>query len=101
MNNVNASVEKNFLTQSFFNSLFYTSPIGLFLSACNFMYEMVRNSYFDWWFVILPTLLIFAVGNLYALFLLYQSSSIFRKRENNYDSNKGGFVMSNSNLITS
>ena len=101
MNTVNTSVEKNFLTQSFFNSLFYTSPIGLFLAACNFMFDMVRNYYFDWWFVILPTLAIFAIGNLYALFLVYQNSSIFGKRENNYDSNQGGFVMTNSNLATS
>jgi hypothetical protein len=101
MNTVNTSVAKNFLVQGFFNSLFYTSPIGLFLAACNFMFEMVRNYYFDWWIVLLPTLAIFAVGNLYTLFLVYQNIGIFGKRENSFSSNQGSYAMSKNNLATS
>jgi hypothetical protein len=101
MNTVNTSVEKNFLTKSFFNSLFYTSPIGLFLAACNFMFGMVRNYYFDWWFVVLPTVAIFTIGNLYALFLIYQNNRNSEDIKNMYNSNQGGFVMSSSNLATS
>ena len=101
METINTSVEKNFLRQGFFNSLFYTSPIGLFLAACNFMFEMVRNYYFDWWFVVLPTGAIFVAGNFYTLFLVYRNSGVFGKKENSYTPNQGGFVMSNSNLATS
>jgi hypothetical protein len=100
MNAVRTSVEKNFLSQGFFNSLFYTIPIGMFLIACNCMFESVRNYYFGWWIVVLPTLVIFAAGNLYTLFLVYENEA-FGKRENTFASNQGGYVMSNTNLATS
>jgi hypothetical protein len=100
MNTVRIPVEKNFLVQGFFNSLFYTIPIGMFLTACNFMFESVRNYYFDWWIVGLPTIAIFVIGNLYNLFLVYESMA-FGKRGSTFASNQGGYVMSNTNLATS
>jgi hypothetical protein len=101
MNTVHTSVEKNFLTQGIFNSLFYTIPFGLFLIACNFMFEMVRNYYFDWWIAVIPTIAIFIIGNFYTLFWVYQNSGILGEGENSYTSNKGTFVMSKTKLATS
>jgi hypothetical protein len=101
MNTVHTSLEKNFLTQGFFNSLFYTIPFGLFLIACNFMFEMVRNYYFDWLIVVIPTVAIFVIGNFYTLFLVYQNSGLLGKRENSYTPNKGTFVISKPKLATS
>ncbi len=101
MNTVRTSVEKNFLVQGFFNSLFFTIPIGMFLTACNCMFESVRSYYFDWWIVVLPTVAIFAIGNLYTLFLVYQNSGIFRKRENSFRAKQVGYRPSNANLVTS
>ena len=101
MNAINTSIEKNSLLEIFFNSLFYTIPVGLFLVSFNCMFEMVRNHYFDWWFVIVPTVVVFTFGNLYKLVFSYQNGNIFGKGKGTYDFKQGGFVMSNSNLATS
>ena len=101
MNAINTSIEKNSLSEIFFNSLFYTIPVGLFLVSFNCMFEMVRSHYFDWWYVIIPTIAVFALGNLYKLFLAYQSNDVFGKRKDAYNFKQGRFAMSNSNLATS
>jgi hypothetical protein len=103
MNTVRTSVEKNqnLLSQGFFNSLFYTFPIGMFLTACNFLFESVRNYYFDWWIVALPTVGVLVIGNLYETFWMYQRNGLFTKREKSFRSKQVGYITSNANLATS
>jgi uncharacterized YccA/Bax inhibitor family protein len=101
MNTVHTSIGKNYLTQGFFNSLFYTIPFGMFLTACNFMFESVRSYYFDWWIVALPTVILFLFGNFFTLFLVYQNGGLLGKREKSFTSSKGTFVISKSKLATS
>lgn len=102
MKTVYPSEEKNqnLLSQRFLNSIFYTFPIGMFLTACNFMFESVRNYYFDWWIVTLPTMVIWGIGNLYEMFGVYQKNSLFTKREESFKSKQVEYVTSKANLTT-
>lgn len=102
MNTIDASVKKNqyVLSVIILNSLCYTFPIGMFLTACNFLFESVRNYYFDWMIVILPTLAIYMIGNFYEMFILYKSG-LFKKEESTFIAKQVGYSMSNTNLVTS
>lgn len=103
MKTVYSSGEKNqnLLLQQFLNSIFYTFPIGMFLTACNFMFESVRNYYFDWWIVTLPTMVVWLIGNLYEIFFGgYQKNSLFTKREESFKSKQVEYVTSKVNLTT-
>lgn len=101
MNAVRTSVRKkqNLPIIGFLNSLYYTFPVGMFLTACNFMFEFVRNYYFNWWIVALPTVAILVVGNLYEALLIYQKSGIKKARKRIYNSKRSGYTMSKSKMI--
>lgn len=103
MNKVDASVKKNqnMFLLTFLNSLYYTFPIGMFLTACNFLFESVRSYYFDWVIVVLPTVVICMMGNFYEMFMIYQKSGVLNKNENTFTSEQVGYSMSNANLVTS
>lgn len=77
----------------FLNSLYYTFPVGMFLTACNFMFEFVRNYYFNWWFVVLPTVAILIVSNVYEAFLANQKSGISIKKKNVFISKPNDYAM--------
>ena len=102
MNNVRTPLKKvqNILLSVFLNSIYYTLPFGMFLTACNFLFESVRNYYFDWMFVLLPTIMVFVIGNLYEMFVIYQESGLLTKTESNFTSKQVGYSMSNTNLVT-
>lgn len=88
-NTVDASVKKNrnvFLV-TFLNSFYYTFPVGMFLAACNFLFESVRNYYFDWMIVVLPTVAVCMIGNFYEIFMVYQKS------ENTFTSKQVSYSM--------
>lgn len=89
---------QNLLSQQFLNSIFYTLPIGMFLTACNFMFESVRSYYFDWWIVTLPTMAVWVIGNLYETFWVYQKSNLFTKRKESFKSEQVEYVTSKANL---
>jgi hypothetical protein len=102
MNTVRTSVRKN---QSlpligFLNSLYYTFPIGMFLTACNFLFESVRNYYFNWWIVALPTVAILLVSNVYEAFLVSQKSGIFFKKKNVFISKSNDYVIAKSKMVS-
>jgi hypothetical protein len=103
MNTVRTSLKKvpNIPLPVFLNSIYYTVPIGMFLTACNFMFEYVRNYYFDWMIVVLPTVAVCVIGNLYEMFVIYQESGLFTKTESTFTTKQVGYSMSNANLITS
>jgi hypothetical protein len=103
INVVRTSVMKNqnLLLEGFLNSLFYTFPFGMFLTACNFLFESVRKYYFDWWIVVLPTLAVWIVGNLYEGFKVYQASRELLERENVYVSKPVGYIISQTNMVAS
>jgi hypothetical protein len=103
INVVRTSVAKNqnLLFEGFLNSMCYTFPFGMFLTACNFLFESVRKYYFDWWIVVLPTLAVWIIGNLYEGFKVYQASREISERENVYVSKPVGYVISQSNLVAS
>lgn len=94
MNNVRTSGEKsrNLVSKGFLNSIFYTFPIGMFLTACNCMFESVRDYYFDWWIVALPTISVWVLGYLYERFWVYVRSDLFSKREKSFGSNEMEYV---------
>jgi hypothetical protein len=103
MNTVDASVKKNqnvFLL-TFLNSMYYTFPIGMFLTACNFLFESVRNYYFDWMIVVLPTVAVCMIVNFYKMFVLYQQSGLFEKSESTFTTTQVSYSISNANLATS
>ena len=101
-NTVNTSEEKsqNLVSQGFLNSIFYTFPIGMFLTACNCMFESVRDYYFDWWIVVLPTISVWVLGNLYEMFWVYVRSDLFSKREKSFLFKERENITSNNNLAT-
>ena len=82
------------------NSIYYTSPIGMFLVACNFLFESVRHYYFNWMIVVLPTFAVFVIGNLYEMFVIYQENGSLIKRENTFTRKQVGYSLSNAKLIT-
>lgn len=97
MTTFDASVKKirDVFLVTFLNSLYYTFPVGMFLAACNFLFESVRNYYFDWMIVVLPTVVVCIIGNFYQMFMIYQKS------ENTFTSKQDSYSMSNTNLATS
>ena len=99
---VRTSEEKNqkLPLRGFLNSLFYAFPIGMFLTACNSMFESVRNYYFDWWIVVLPTISIWIIGSLYENFRVYKQVDLFSKRQMPFESQEREYVTSNINLAT-
>ncbi|MDZ7900298.1 MAG: hypothetical protein U5N85_20020 [Arcicella sp.] len=98
MNTVRTSVKKNqtLPLNGFLDSLCYTVPVGMFLTACNFMFEYVRNYYFNWWIVVLPTVAIFVMSNAYEAFLIYQKSE---KKEEVFTSKPSGYVIAKSKIV--
>ncbi len=102
MNTVRTPLKKvrNIPLSVFLNSIYYTLPFGMFLTACNFLFESVRNYYFDWMFVVLPTIVVFVIGNMYEMFVIYQEKGLFTKTESNFTSKQAGYSMSNTNLVT-
>jgi hypothetical protein len=102
MNVVRASVGKkqDLLLVGFFNSLCYTFPFGMLLTACNFLFEFVRKYYFDWWIVVLPTLAVWIVGMVYEVFKVYQASRRLTERKNVFISKPVGYIISKTNMVT-
>ena len=102
MNAVDASVKKNqnVPLSVFLKSLYYTLPFGMFMIACNCLFESVRDYYFDWMIVMLPTIAVCAIANLYEMFTVHQESGFFMKRENSFSTKRAGYSVSNSNLVT-
>ena len=98
MNTVRTSVRKNqtLSLAGFLNSLCFTFPVGMFLTACNFLFENVRHYYFNWWIVVLPTVAILVVGNLYEVFLAYQKRE---KLKSLFASKSGAYAISKSKMI--
>jgi hypothetical protein len=103
INTVDASVKikQNVYILTFLNSLYYTFPIGMFLTACNFLFESVRNYYFDWMIVVLPTVAVCMIGNFYEMFVVYQQSGLFEKSESTFTTTQVSYSISNANLATS
>lgn len=103
MNTVRTSLRKvpNIPLSVFLSSMYFTVPIGMFLTAFNFMFEFVRNYYFDWMIVVLPTVAVCVIGNLYEMFVIYQENDLFTKRESTFTSKQVGRSLSNVNLVTS
>lgn len=101
MNTVRTSVRNNqaLPTTGLLNSLYYTSPVGMFLTACNFMFEFVRNYYFNWWIVALPTMAIFVLGNIYEAFWVYQKSKNLRKKTKLFNSKSNSYAMQKSKIV--
>ena len=103
MNTVRTSLKENqnVLFSVFLNSIYYTLPIGMFLTACNFLFESVRNYYFDWMIVVLPTIAVCVLGNLYEMFVINQENGLFVKRESTFTTKQIDYSISKTNLITS
>jgi hypothetical protein len=55
------------LKLSLINSIYYTTPLALFLIACNFLFESVEGYFFNWLIVVIPTGMVWTCGNLYEL----------------------------------
>jgi hypothetical protein len=103
MNTVRTSVRKNqnMPKMGFVNSLYYTFPVGMFLTACNFMFEFVRNYYFNWWIVVLPTVAILVVSNVYEAFWVYQKSGkVLFKNKNVFISKSNDYAISKSKMVS-
>ena len=101
MNTVRTSVRKNqtLSLAGFLNSLCFTFPVGMFLTACNFMFESVRNYYFNWWIVVLPTVAILVVSNVYEAVLVYQRREKLKKTKGLFPSKSGGYAISKSKMM--
>lgn len=101
MNIVPTSVRKNqkLPKSGFLNSLYYTSPVGMFLTACNFMFESVRSYYFNWWIVVLPTVAILVVSNVYEAFLAYQKIEKLERKKQLFLSKSSGYTISKSKMV--
>lgn len=91
---------QNFPINGFLNSLYFTFPVGMFLTACNFMFEFVRNYYFNWFIVALPTMAILVVSNVYEAFLVYQKSGKTNQQKEVFISKPSSYTMSKSKLIS-
>jgi hypothetical protein len=98
MNTVRASVRKNqtLSLDGFLNSLYFAFPVGMFLTACNFLFESVRNYFFNWWIVALPTLAILVVWNVYEALLMYQKSE---KKKDVFISKPSGYAITKSKMV--
>ena len=103
MNTVDASVRKkqNVFLLTFLNSLYYVLPFGMFLTACNFLFNSVRNHYFDWMIVVLPTVGICAIVCIYEMFITYQKGEFFMNTKNAFISKQSGYSIVNTTLATS
>ena len=101
MNTVRASVRKNqtLSLTGFLNSLCFAFPIGMFLTACNFLFESVRNYYFNWLIVVLPTLAILVVSNVYEAILVYQKREKLKEKKERFPSKSSGYAISKSKMI--
>jgi hypothetical protein len=99
MNTVRTSVRKNqnLPEIGFLNSLYYTFPVGMFLTACNFLFESVRNYYFNWWIVALPTVAILVVSNVYEV---YQKGGLLIKKKNVFISKSNDYAMTKSKMVS-
>ena len=103
MNIVRTSVTKkrNVPLSVFLKSLYYTFPFGMFMIACNCLFNWVRNYYFDWMIVMLPTIAVCAMASLYEMFVIYQERGFIFKRENAFETKQGGYSISSANLVAS
>ena len=101
MNTVRTSVRKNqtLSLTGFLNSLCFTFPVGMFLTACNFMFESVRNYYFNWWIVALPTIAILVISNVYEAILVYQKREKLMEKKELFPSKSSGYVISKSKMV--
>lgn len=101
MNTVRSSVTKNrsMLSSIFFKSLYYTLPFGMFMIACNCLFNSVRKYYLDWMIVILPTIIVLIIASVYEILVMYQQNGFSIKRSDAFTTKKGGFSMSNPNLV--
>ena len=101
MNTVHTSVRKNqtLSLTGFLNSLCFTFPVGMFLTACNFMFESVRNYYFNWWIVLLPTMAILVISNIYEAILVYQKREKLKEKKELFPSKSSGYAISKSKMI--
>ncbi|MES2519476.1 MAG: hypothetical protein V4585_15285 [Bacteroidota bacterium] len=94
-------VSQNLLAIVFLRSLYYTFPIGMFLTACNFLFESVRKYYFNWWIVIVPTVTVLLIGNLFEMYVIYQRNRELSKIERQtYVAKRVGYTMAKSKLVT-
>ncbi len=102
MNTVITSVRKNqnLLLSVFLKSLYYTFPFGMFMVACNCLFESVRNYYFDWMIVVLSTVGVCAIASLYEMFARYKESGLFMRTDNTFTNKQVNYSMSNTNLVT-
>lgn len=102
MQTARTSVTKNqnLLSLVFLKSLYYVFPFGMFMIACNCLFNWVKNYYFDWMIVVLPTLAVCIIASLYEMFVIYKKSGLFTTKENAFMTKQVGYSMSNSNLIT-
>lgn len=101
MNEINPTSKNRqpLLLPVFLNSLYYTFPIAMFLTACNFLFESVKRFYFDWTVVLLPTIVVFVMGNLYEMFLMYNAKKgMFTNRNETLELNKSERLASNTPL---
>ena len=101
MNTVRTSLRKNqkLPVVGFLNSLYFTFPVGMFLTACNFMFEFVRDYYFNWWIVALPTVAILVISNVYGAFLVNQKSEKPDEKKEVFMSRQSGYTMSKSKIV--
>ena len=101
MNTVRTSVNKKqtLSLAGFLNSLCFTFPVGMFLTACNFLFETVRHYYFNWWIVVLPTMAILVVCNVYEAILVYQKREKLKEKKELFPSKSSGYAMSKSKMI--
>jgi hypothetical protein len=99
MNTVRTSVRKNqnLPMIGFLNSLYYTFPVGMFLTACNFLFESVRNYYFNWWIVVLPTMAILVVSNVYEV---YQKDGLSIKKKRVFVSKSSDYTISKPKMVS-
>ena len=103
MNTVRTSVRKNqnLPIAGFLNSLYYVFPVGMLLTACNFMFEFVRNYYFNWWIVVLPTVAILVVSNVYEAFLITEENGkIFFKKKSVFISKPSDYAIAKSKMVS-
>ena len=101
MNNVRPSVVRNrsMLFSIFLKSLYYTLPFGMFMIACNCLFDSVKKYYFDWMIVILPTIIVCIMANFYEILMMNQKNGFFIRRNDTFTSKKGNYSMSESNLV--
>ena len=101
MNTVRSSVTKNrsMLSSIFFKSLYYTLPFGMFMIACNCLFDSVKKYYFDWMIVILPTILVLVVASVYEVLVIHHKNGFIINRGDAFTTKKGGYLMSDSNLV--